>query len=147
MAFTCSTGFRTHQHRIMFAADRGRPQRAYQYNWLHCVLPESLPMDRPLETSMRVYETFQPGTELTLQIQVQGLQEEDEVTVTVNRTSIAGWKRRNKNWMQARVRPAILRTGENHIGLQLSRSSTRSQAPRTVTALELHSVRPQPRQP
>ncbi|MFP6761999.1 MAG: hypothetical protein VB858_00225, partial [Planctomycetaceae bacterium] len=138
---------RTHQQRIMFATDRGRPQRAYQYNWLHCVLPESLPMDRPLETSMRVFATFQPETELTLKVQVLGLQQEDEVTVTVNRKPVTGWKRGGEDWLQARVQRAILRTGENHIGLQLSRRDRRSDASRTVAALELHSVRPSPRQP
>ncbi|MCP3694161.1 MAG: glycoside hydrolase family 18 protein, partial [Planctomycetaceae bacterium] len=33
---------RKRQQQVMFAVDRGRPQRAYQYNWLHCVLPAAL---------------------------------------------------------------------------------------------------------
>jgi len=133
---------RSKQNRIMFAADRGRPQRAYQYNWLHCVLPESLPTDRPLEAMMRIYETFDSDTALTLQAQIQGLQEDDQVTVTVNSTPVTGWKRAGKNRMKAELLRTLLHRGQNRIRLQLTHRSTRSEMPRTVTALELHSVRP-----
>ena len=85
------------QQQLLFAADRGRPQRAYQYNWLHCVLPEKLPVDKPLEVALRAFARFPAGTDLSLQIEVDGLQPKDVLAVTCNGTPIAGWQRSTRH--------------------------------------------------
>ena len=129
------------QQQLLFAADRGRPQRAYQYNWLHCVLPEKLPVDKPLEVALRAFARFPERTELSLQIEVDGLQSEDMLAVTCNGTPITGWQR-SKGRLQAKIGAAQLRFGVNRGGLQLVPPATGAATPRTVTALELHATQP-----
>jgi hypothetical protein len=130
---------RERQRHLMFAADRGRPQRAYQYNWLHCVLPELLRTDRPLEATMRVYTKIQEGMELVLQLQVENLQPHDDVAVTLNGEPVAGWSREDGDWLKTHIKPGRLRFGANEVGMRLSSRSAPSEKPRTVTALELHA--------
>ncbi|MBP88216.1 MAG: hypothetical protein CMJ64_16115 [Planctomycetaceae bacterium] len=129
---------RTAQERLMFPADRGRPQRAYQYNWLHCVLPAALPDGKPVETAMRVFEEFGGSTKLTLQLQVENLQDDDEVLVTLNGKAVKGLQRYGSNRLAASIKPTQLLTGINRAALQLVKRSDKSAEPRTVTALELH---------
>ena len=129
------------QTRLMFAADRGRPQRAYQYNWMHCVLPEKLAVDKPLEVPIRAFARFPTGTVLSLQVEVDALQPNDVLAVTCNGIPIEGW-RRSKGRLQAEVDAGQLRFGVNRVGLQLVQSAEAPAAPRTVTALELHVTQP-----
>ncbi len=132
---------RSGQRKLMFAADRGRPQRAYQYNWLHCVLPESLPADNPLEANIRVFAKFSEGTKLTLQLQVEELQPDDDVAVTLNDRSVSGWRQRDDGWLTAQINGSQLRFGANKVGMRLN-DKAESKKTRTVTALELHATQP-----
>ena len=132
---------RNGQRHLMFAADRGRPQRAYQYNWLHCVLPEKLATNRPLEATMRVYAKFKAKEKLTLQLHVDNMAGGDSVEVTLNGKTVSGLKRSDGNWLKAAVTGSQLRFGTNRIGLRLAESDSKSDKDRVVTALELHAVR------
>lgn len=136
-----SVALRKGQPRLMFAADRGRPQRAYQYNWLHCVLPAELPTDKSLQTTMRVFAKFDDNTSLTLQIPVENLQPDDVVAVTLNGRDIGGW-RRSGNRLVAKIDGTHLTFGENRVALRLARQDSGSTKPRTATAFELYAVRP-----
>jgi hypothetical protein len=129
---------RAGQKRLMFPADRGRPQRSYQYNWLHCVLPAELSDSKPVETEMRVFEDFSEGTKLTLELEVQNLQAGDEVSVLFNGQPVTELKHDGDNRLQAMIKSSQLRQGNNHAALQLVKRSDKSAQPRTVTALELH---------
>ncbi len=131
---------RASQQHIMFAADRGRPQRSYEHNWLHCVLPEALPLDKPLQATIRAFERFPEGVELTLQMQVQNLQTDDEIEVRLAGQLLTDW-RRDANDLTAPVTATLLRQGSNPVSVQLVKRAATSAAPRTVTALELHAVR------
>ena len=132
---------RNGQPRFMFAADRGRPQRAYQYNWLHCVLPETLPTDKPLAVTMRVFPKLTSDEKLTLQLQVETLQPEDIVEVSLNGKPVTGWSRHKANWLHAEIAASRLARGKNQIGLRLAKQAAGSKDPRRALALELHAVR------
>ncbi|REJ92575.1 MAG: hypothetical protein DWQ34_12720 [Planctomycetota bacterium] len=130
------------QGKLMFAADRGRPQRSYQYNWLNCVLPEELPTRDSLAVSMRVFVELPPEMELTLRLVVDNLQANDEVAVVLNGTPIQGWRRAEENVLEAEVTTDELRVGENRFELRLADRAETSNEPRTATALELHASSP-----
>ncbi len=132
---------RNGQSRFMFAADRGRPQRAYQYNWLHCVLPETLPTDKPLEVTMRVLPKFTDSEKLILKLQVENLQPEDNIEVSLNGKPVTGWSRHKANWLHAEIDISRLDRGKNQFGLRLSKQAAGSTNPRRALALELHTVR------
>ena len=78
---------------------------------------------------------------MTLQMQVQNLQTDDEIAVRLNGQLVAGWQRDANERLTAPVRPALLRQGSNPVSMRLVKRAATSAAPRTVTALELHAVR------
>lgn len=130
------------QKKVMFAVDRGRPQRAYQYNWLHCILPEALSIDQPLEVSLRVYQELSKDANLTMRLLVDELEADDAVAVTLNKSPILNWKKVAPNRLESNIRTSQLRIGKNSIQLQLTSRSDKSTKPRTVTAVELHVIQP-----
>jgi hypothetical protein len=132
---------RASQKHMMFPADRGRPQPCYQYNWLHCVLPEAMPVDKPLRAAIRTFENFPADARLTLQLQVDNLQAHDEIAVHLNGQPVAGWQRDGSDRLRAAVAPELIQQGSNQVDMQLTRQSSASESPRTVTALELHAAR------
>ena len=129
---------RTNGRHIIFAADRGRPTSAYQYNWLHCVLPEVLPADKALEATLRVLETFSEQVQLHLQIEVKNLQADDEISVQLNGQPVSDWQRVSSDRLQAPIAPATLRPGSNKVQMRLAQRSSQSKDDRVVNALELH---------
>ena len=131
---------RASQRHIMFPADRGRPQQAYQYNWLHCVLPEKLSVDKPLRATIRAFEPLGNGVRLTLQIEVTNLQPDDEIAVQLNGRPVDGWRRDGSDRLTAAVAPGLLQRGSNQVDMRLAKRASASDAARTVTALELHAV-------
>jgi hypothetical protein len=135
-----SNDLRREQKKLMFAADRGRPQRAYQYNWLHCVLPEALPTNRKLTVTMRVFAKFQQQSRLQLQLHVDNLKADDVVTVHLNGKAVEGWTATAGKRLDSWIKADQLRFGANRLELQLTKQSADSAAPRVVTALELHAT-------
>lgn len=133
---------RAGQKRLMFPADRGRPQRAYQYNWLHCVLPAALPDGKPVETPIRVFELFRESTKLTLQLEVENLQPDDRVVVKLNSRTIKELRHDGGTRLSASLASGQIVSGVNRVAIQLVDRSDQSDNPRTVTALELHAERP-----
>ncbi len=132
---------RSSQQHIMFPADRGRPQGAYQYNWLHCVLPEALPEDKPLQATIRTFEEFPENVNLRLQLRVDNLQAGDQVSVLLNGRPVTGWESAGDAALTAPVSPDLLQRGANQVDMQLVKRSPASDDPRVVTALELHVER------
>jgi len=132
---------RSSQRRIMFPADRGRPQSAYQYNWLHSVLPAALPADKPLRAVVRAFEEFPDGVNLKLRLHVENLRADDQIAVQLNGQSVMDWKREGDATLTAAVAPALLRRGANQVDMQLVKRAPASTDRRVVTALELHAVR------
>ncbi len=129
------------QQQLMFAADRGRPQRAYQYNWLHCILPATLPTEDPLAVTMRVFAELSSERELKLRLAVDNLQDDDKVAVTLNATPVTGWSRTEPGLLKAVIKVDQLRVGDKEVELHLVNQAATSDQPRTVTALELFSAR------
>ena len=127
---------------VMFAADRGRPQRPYQYNWLHCVLPEALPEGRPLQATIRVGSKL--NSKVTVEMQVDNLQIDDLVELSLNGNPLKGLKRVQTNRLSTTMDAASLRIGVNEAVIRLAKRSGMSAKPRVVSALELHAVRPLP---
>jgi len=110
-------------------------------NWLHYLLPEALPEDKPVRATIRAFEQFPKGVRLTLQLEVQNLQTDVEVAVRLNDQPMAGWQRDGNSRLTAPVTPEMLRQGSNPVDTQLVKGSAKSADPRTVVALELHAVR------
>jgi hypothetical protein len=129
---------RSGQRQLMFAVDRGRPQRAYQYNWLHCVLPAALTTSKPLQVTLRAYDRFAKKDRLRLEMEVENLQAEDQVRVQLNGSPVKGWSRQGAKRLVATVSAGQLRFGQNQVRIQLVKQSAKSAAARTVTAFELH---------
>ena len=133
---------RAQQRRLMFAVDRGRPKRPYQYNWLHCVLPAPLLLDKQVKTTMRVFEQFREGEKLMLRLQIEDLQADDHVAVMLNGQPVKNLRRDGAKRLTATIGSGQLRFGANKAAIQLVKRSAKSAKPRTVTALELHAALP-----
>lgn len=131
---------RAHQRHIMFPADRGRPQGAYQYNWLHCVLPEVLPEDKPLQATIRAWESFSEKVKLHLQLEVQDLHADDEISVQLNGQPVRDWRMLETGRLAAPVALDALHLGANKVDMRLVKRSSKSKVDRIVTALELHAL-------
>lgn len=71
---------------LMFAADRGRPDRAYQHNWMRCVLPAELGIHEPVAGEVRAAppESTDGDWRWTLRLTVDRLQAGDELRVEWN---------------------------------------------------------------
>ena len=131
----------------MFAVDRGRPQRDYHHNWLHCVLPAPLSTKKDLDVTLRAYDRFNDTAVLHLEMEVEHLQADDEISVGLNGVPVTSWRRSGVNRLVAKVPAAQLHYGKNLVVMQLVKQSARSSAPRTVTAFELHVSRPSESRP
>ena len=68
--------------------------------------------------------------QLTLQMQVQNLQTDDEIAVRLNGQLVAGWQRDANERLTAPVRPALLRQGSNPVSMRLVKRAATSAAPR-----------------
>ncbi len=137
---------RARQTHLMFAADRGRPQREYPHNWMHCVLPVELPSDESLTVPIRVGEDLRNGSavpSLTLRLAVNNLQKNDAVAITLNGRRVNEAHQSGPGVLIAPVDPRQLRLGPNAATLRLAERSPTSADPRTVTALELDVVFPE----
>ena len=132
---------RGEQQQLMFAVDRGRPQRDYHHNWLHCVLPAPLSTKKDLDVTLRAYDRFNDTAVLHLEMEVEHLQADDEISVGLNGVPVTSWRRSGVNRLVAKVPAAQLHYGKNLVVMQLVKQSARSSAPRTVTAFELHVSR------
>ncbi|MEO2032959.1 MAG: family 10 glycosylhydrolase [Planctomycetaceae bacterium] len=126
------------QQQLMFAADRGRPERSYQYNWLHCVLPAALPTNEPLTVPMRVFAEFPEAATLTVQLHIQNLEDDDDVTVHLNGKPVRGWSCGNPQRLDAEISAQQLQFGVNQFELRLAERRAGAPTPRMVTAIELH---------
>ncbi len=132
---------RRQRQQVMFAVDRGRPQRAYQYNWLHCILPAALTTGKPLQVTLRAYDRFVKKDQLQLEVEVENLHAEDQVSVQLNGKPVQGWSRQGPKRLVANVQAAQLKYGNNQVTIGLLKQSDKVAAPRTATAFELHVKR------
>jgi len=136
---------RAKQRQLMFAADRGRPNKSYPHNWMHCVLPGPLPTDKALSVAIRVGEDFSKAsasTSITLRLTVDQLQEDDRVGITLNGKPVKELKLSGKGVLTAKIQSGLLLQGRNRAELRLAHRSTESEKPRTVTALEIEVAYP-----
>jgi hypothetical protein len=136
---------RAKQRRRMFAADRGRPSKAYPHNWMHCVLPAALPADGGLAVSIRVGEDFRQAATtpaLTLRAEIENLQEGDRVEIELNGKPVEGLSRSDQRSLTVTVEPDRVAHGRNEVTLTLQERAPTSVEPRTATALELRAVFP-----
>lgn len=130
--------------RLMFAVDRGRPAGEYPNNWLHCVLPEPLTINKPLRLRLRVGDDLgqsPAGTRLTIQVEIDNLQPDDHLILSLGSRAISDWKSAGKNRLEASIESQDVRRGENRIRLELKRQATSSDQPRIARAVELHVTR------
>ncbi|MBC8354196.1 MAG: family 10 glycosylhydrolase [Planctomycetes bacterium] len=138
-----SASLRAGQRQLMFPADRGRPQRAYQYNWLHCVLPATLLDGKPVETKIRVFEPFSAATNLTLELEIDNLRANDEVAVDLNGKTVIGLRRDGMNRLLASIPGSQISVGINRAAVRMTKRADTSVDLPIVTALELHVNRDQ----
>jgi len=134
---------RVKQKHLMFAADRGRPNKSYPHNWMHCVLPAALPMDKALSVAIRVGQDFSRGPapkSITLRLTVDNLQADDQVEATLNGKSVPALKRTAAKLLTAPLKPEQVKRGRNQAKLKLRQRSQKSAESRTVTALEIEVV-------
>jgi len=132
--------------RLMFAVDRGRPAGEYPNNWLHCVLPEPLVTNKPLALRLRVGEDLggSPATtRLKIQVEIDNLQADDRLLLSLGNRAISDWKPAGKNRLEASIDAREVRQGDNRIRLELKRQATSSKQPRIARAVELHVTRKQ----
>jgi hypothetical protein len=124
---------------LMFAADRGRPERPYQYNWLHCVLPAELPLSKPVEFTMRIGTSLaKRGTDTSaLRLAIEGLHPADQLRVEFNGHPVRVLDRSQGGIISAQVAVAQTRLGVNGVKVTLTERSGGAKAPRTLTAAEL----------
>ena len=126
---------------LMFAVDRGRPAGEYPSNWLHCVLPAPLVLNKPLALRLRVGEDLgqsPAGTRLTIQVEIDQLQADDRLLLSLGERSISDWKPAGKNRLEASIESQDVQRGENRIRLELKRQAASSNQPRIARAVELH---------
>ena len=135
---------RAQQQHLMFAADRGRPPRDNPYSRLHCVLPKALSEDKLLRARIQVSEKFRDDAQVMLQLEVEELQADDVLSVSLNGHPVKRLKRGKAKRLVASIAPSDLRAGPNEAVMRLVNRSDKSAKPRTVTALELHVTRPAP---
>jgi len=131
---------RAKQKHLMFAADRGRPNKSYPHNWMHCVLPAALPADKALHVSIQVGEDFRKAPaapSITLKSHIDNLHADDNVEVMLNGKPTPQLKPIGDGLLTASLQPTQLLQGRNKASLRLSRVSTKSAKPRIVTALEV----------
>ena len=134
---------RAKQRHLMFAADRGRPNKSYPHNWIHCILPAALPTEGNLGVSIHVGEDFRKASHtpsMTLRVAVDNLQEVDQVEATLNGKSVPGLKRTAAKLLTAPLKPDQVKQGRNQITLKLTEHSENSAKSRTVMALEIDVV-------
>ena len=129
---------RRKRKQLMFAVDRGQPNRDYPNNWLHCVLPAALSADKPLQVTLRAYDRAAKQDRLRLEIEVENLQPEDQLSVQLNGIAVKAWNRQGPKRLVATVSGAQLKYGNNKVTFGLLKQSAKSAAARTVTAFELH---------
>ncbi len=129
---------RRQRKQLMFAVDRGQPNRDYPNNWLHCVLPAALSADKPLQVTLRAYDRAAKQDRLRLEIEVENLQAEDKLSVQLNGIAVKDWNRQGAKRLVATISSAQLKYGNNKVTLGLLKQSAKSSAARTVNAFELH---------
>ena len=132
---------RRQRKQLMFAVDRGQPHRDYPNNWLHCVLPASLSAEKPLQVRLRAYDRAAKHDRLRLEIEIENLQADDQVSVQLNGIAVKDWSRQGAKRLVATVSAGQLKFGNNKVTLALPKQSAKSTAARTVTAFELHVAR------
>jgi hypothetical protein len=125
---------------LMFAADRGRPERAYQYNWLHCVLPVELPLNKPIEFTMRIGTSLaeRKNAVAALRLAIEGLQAADQLRIELNGRPLGVLDRSQAGIVTAQVAPAQTSLGRNTVIVTLTERSAEAKAPRTLTGAGLH---------
>lgn len=129
--------------RLMFAADRGRPDRAYHHNWMHCVLPAPLVLDQPVAFTIRIGGTFEQTDDvrLTLRLAVASLQMDDDLRVELNGQPLDGVARDGAEALIAQLAPEALSLGPNKLVVTCTRLAATSQEPRILGAAEVHVER------
>ena len=132
---------RRQRQQVMFAVDRGQPHRDYPHNWLHCVLPAALTTGKPLQVTLRAYDRFVKKDQLQLEVEVENLHAEDQVSVQLNGRPVQGWSRQGPKRLVASVKATQLKYGNNQVTLGLLKQSDKAAVPRTATAFELHVKR------
>ncbi|MBI3837059.1 MAG: family 10 glycosylhydrolase [Planctomycetia bacterium] len=131
---------RNRQSNLMFVADRGRPQPAYQYNWLDCVLPAALVKNKSVAVSVLVGDNLDRHrpNEVTLHVTVDHLQAGDDIRIEWNGRAVEPLARMNDGVLQASLSAERVRAGRNELDATLVRRSDQSTTAPNLTAVELH---------
>ena len=125
----------------MFAVDRGRPSGEYPNNWLHCVLPQELVLDQFLSLRLRVGERFdtqERPAALKLQIQIDNLHPEDQISVSLENETLNTWRTVGKDRLETDILASQIEKGDNFLRITLTKCSDSSGQPRIARAVELH---------
>jgi hypothetical protein len=121
------------QKDLLFAADRGSPQREYPHNWMRAALPAALQLGKQCKVPLVVGQDLGaiPEANPELRIIAEKLSDAGILHVTLNGVPLSAG-RRDEWQLIIPVEPQQVRQGTNHIGLVLESGQM------TVTALELY---------
>jgi len=119
---------------MMFAADRGRPQREYPHNWMKAILPVTLSAGEKASVPVMVGADLtkpRPPRVLGLRVECEGLSHADALQVQINRNSLPeGMHSGSRLTIPLSTNEVIL--GRNLVNLTLMHGEI------TVTAVEIH---------
>jgi hypothetical protein len=119
---------------LMFAADRGRPQREYPHNWMRAVLPLTLAAGQETSVSVTVgLDLAKPRLPrvLGLRIECEGLSHADALKVRINRHPLPE-AMHSGSWLTIPLAINEVVLGKNQVDLELTSGEI------TVTAVEIH---------
>jgi len=121
------------QKDLLFAADRGTPQREYPHNWIRAVLPVSLQVGKQCQVPLVVGLNLQAARDAhaELRIVAEKLSDAGILHVTINGVPLAPG-RRDEWQLIIQVDPAQVKQGTNLVSLVLESGQM------MVTALELY---------
>lgn len=122
---------------LMFVADRGRPQRAYHFNWMHCVLPTAIEPTTPIDFVIRTPDLAGVNRSAKLAISIDGSTQLDQIQVDFNNQDLgaSAWR---DGIFEMPVSLKEIKGGANKVRVRLLNRDMNSPSERRITAAEIH---------
>lgn len=125
---------------LMFAADRGKPQRQYPHNWMHTVLPAGLSPGKVLDVPLMVGVDLArqvPGSAVELRVEAGEAIVADTLRLALNGKPVNGRNRGGEIVVAALSAGKVVR-GRNNITVALADGLAGTKEAITIKAVEIH---------
>lgn len=124
-----------HGKNMMFAADRGTPQREYPHNWMDAALPAQVAAGRELNVPILVGEDLlkYPPAALELALECEELPTSVGLDLRLNGQTLPAGTREGSR-LRLTLEPAQVLLGRNQVAIAAKEGEV------TVTALEIHAA-------